>query len=119
MPLNDLDKSLFATFEKLPVEEVHPSTRAEVMDRISRFHEEKAGIRPLSTWFLRISGGVLAASLTALLGLAPLLVENARNLGRIEEARMEVKEEVYMTNQMRQYFQNARPDYTSVQYVNY
>lgn len=119
MPINDMEQALYEAFTRLPREEVHPSTRAAVLDRISAYREQQQGVPALSTWLLRISGAVLAASLVVLVGITPLLIQNARSGDRIQEARMEVREEIYQTNQMRQYFQNSRPDYSSVHYVNY
>ncbi len=119
MPYDDFDKKLFEAFERLPQEEVHPSTRVELMQRIERFNQDRKKENVFSTWFLRLSGAALTASLALFIGISPMIVRHGQSSDRIQEARMEVKEEVYLTNENKKHFQNVQPEYTYAHYVNY
>ena len=119
MKYDEFDKMLFESFQKLPPEELHPSVRVEVMRRIERYHEEQQRENIFSRWFLRVSEGVMAAILLLLIGFAPTLLRYARSGIANDEARMEVAEDLYVTNKQPTYFSDADPDYSSLQTVNY
>ena len=119
MPFDDFDKKMFEAFERLPREEVHPSTKVELMQRIERFNQDKRKENVFSTWFLRLSGAALVASVALFIGISPMMVKHGQNADRIQQARTEIKEEVYQTNEIKRYFDSVTPDYSYVQYVNY
>lgn len=119
MKYDDFDRTLFESFRKLPAEKLHPSVKVEVMQRIELYLGEQRRENLFSRWFLRVSEGFMAAMLILLIGFAPTLIQYARSGVSNDEARMEVAEDLYVTNKQASYFSDVEPDYSSLQTVNY
>lgn len=117
---NKLDKKIYKLMHKLPKEEIHPSVKVELMDRIEKYGESGLRRDMFINIFYRVSQGVMALSVVVLIALSPTLF-NFGGKNKTAEVAVETvpATNLVATNTPKTYFDSIQPDYSAMNYVGY